>query len=268
MFALRSFIEAAKIALGTHVRQQPQTDFADAGFELFSLANGAPLLPITKAKAYKTPRDVRLVDLIVVHVTAVRGGFGVAKSAVKKFDAIVDDGMDDLPVELAQQLLDGDGQPLPLTPQRLALWARFKNVPYHQIAARNGDCLANHPLSRHSWHGNGGNTGVGFAVDCAPDEKLDDWMIETGRKSLSILIARLQRETMQPVIRIAPHRAFSASRRNDTGPYVWKEVIEPVVMHTPGVRIDYEVKRDGGLPVPKSWDTDAHYDDKGKRVQP
>lgn len=264
MFALRSLIEAAKVAAGINERQQPQTDFADAGFELFA-PNGSPLLPIKKAKAYSQPRDVRLVDLIVVHVTAVRGGFGVQKSRVLAMTKAYENGQE-LRAELLAQL--PTDVPSSLQGKRLALWERFKNVPYHQIAARNGDAIANHPLSRHSWHGNGGNVGVGFAVDCAPDEKLDDWMIETGRKSLSILIARLQRETMQPVIRIAPHRAFSASRRNDTGPYVWKEVIEPVVMHTPGVRIDYEVKRDGGLPVPKSWDTDAHYDDKGKRVQP
>lgn len=262
MFALRSLIEAAKVAAGINERQQPQTDFADAGFELFD-ANGKPLLPIVKAKAYNTPRDVRSVDLIVVHVTAVKGGFGVSKSRVLAMTKAFENGQE-LPAELLSQL--PANVPSSLQGKRLALWERFKNVPYHQIAARNGDAIANHPLSRHSWHGNGGNVGVGFAVDCSPDEKLDDWMVETGQKSLAILIARLQRETLKPVIRIAPHRAFSASRRNDTGANVWKSIIEPVVMHTPGVRIDYEVKKDGGLPVPKSWDGDALYDDKGNRV--
>lgn len=70
IFPLRSLVEASLIKLGTHERQQPQTAFADSGFELFDL-------PIKKAKAYANPRDVTEVDLVVVYVTAVRGGFGV-----------------------------------------------------------------------------------------------------------------------------------------------------------------------------------------------
>lgn len=262
MFAARTFIEAALVSLGINERQRQQATFnGDEGYELFDAA-GRPLFPITKAKAYAKPRDVRIVDLCVVHVTAVRGGFGVSKSRLKYWRARLDKG--DLPTVLTMQLpeestADEDAH-------RLALWERLVNVPYHGFASRNGDALALHPLSRHSWHGNGGNVGIGFAVDCAPDEKLDDWMVETGRAAFSITLARLLRESNAPVIRVAPHRAFSSQRRNDTGPYVWKEIIEPVVMNTARVRIDYEVKKDGGLPVPKTWDDDALYDAKGNKA--
>lgn len=261
----RNLQEQLLRALGIFEAQQPQEDFADSGFEMFS-ANGAHYFPITEAKAYANPRDVRLVDLIVVHVTAVTGGFGVSKSAVKRWtQALMNDHIAALPPGLQAQFSEMP-EDLNLFARRLALWERFANVPYHQVALRNGDCIANHPLSRHTWHGNGGNVGVGFAVDCGSGEKLTEWMIETARRSLSILIARLQRETLQSIIRIAPHRAYSAARREDPGAYVWREVIEWVVSHSQGVRIDYETKRDGGLQVPNTWDEAALYDAKGRRL--
>lgn len=247
LFALRSFVESTLVRLGTHERQVPQTDFADEGFELYDL-------PIKTAKAYPKPRDVAKVDLVVVHVTAVRGGFGVSKSAIKRWRTEIERGFESTPPSIVAQLPRVVVENVELTARRLALWQRFRDVPYHGIAARNGDCLSNHPLSRHSWHGNAGNVGVGWAIDAAPDEKLDDWMIETGRASLRILIDRLRRETKQPIIRVAPHRAFSSSRRNDTGPYVWSRIVEPVIASYEGsVVAAYDLKRGSGATVPANW---------------
>lgn len=246
--AIRSLVEAARVAAGTHERQVKQASFADAGFELFDL-------PVKAAKAYPKPRDVSKVDLVVVHVTAVRGGFGVSKSAVAKWTKQIRDGFPTTPPSIVGQLpiLDLDAD-VTLAARRLALWERFRDVPYHGIACRNGDVLSNHPLSRHSWHGNAGNVGVGWAIDAAPDEQLDDWMVETGRTGLRILIDRLRRETSMPVIRVAPHRAFSASRRNDTGPMVWGRIVEPVIALYEGrVVADYDLKKDGGATVPSNW---------------
>lgn len=247
LFALRSIVEAARVKLGTHERQAPQSDFADNGFELFDL-------PIRKQKAYSRPRDVTRVGLVVVHVTAVRGGFGVSRSAVARWRSEIEAGFPTLAPSIVGQFPIVEDGNVELAAKRLALWERFRDVPYHQVACRNGDVLSNHPLSRHSWHGNGGNVGVGWAIDCAPDEQLDDWMAETGRASLQILIDRLRRETRQPVIKLAPHRAFSASRRNDTGPIVWREVVEPVIKLYEGqVVAAYDMRAGGGAAVPGSW---------------
>lgn len=241
IFALRSWTDAARVLASTQERQQPQVDFADNGFELYAL-------PIKKAKAYPKPPDVARVDLVVVHVTAVRGGFGVAKSAVRRWEAGIRAGFPSTPAAIVSQLraidLDAD---VGLVARRLALWGRFRDVPYHGIACRNGDAISNHPLSRHSWHGDGGNVGVGWAIDCAPNEVLDEWMIETGRASLRILIDRLRRKSTMPTIRVAPHRAFSASRRNDTGPMVWREVVEPVIaLYAGEVVAAYDLKKGEG----------------------
>ena len=268
----RNLQEQLLRAVGLYEAQRKQAMFADAltGWEMYNAANGAHYFPITEAKAYKTPRVLSALDLIVVHVTAVKGGFGVSKSRVKYWAKLLDaHGIDDLPDGLAHQLLDAHGNFIHSETdlaQRLALWERFSNVPYHQVALRNGDILTNHPLDRVSWHGNAGNVGVGFSVDCAPSEKLDEWMIETARMALLTLIMRVREVSLQPVIRIAPHRAYSASRRDDPGAYVWRNVIEFVVSHSQGVVIDFETKRDGGLPVPNTWDDDALFDAKGRRL--
>ncbi len=154
-------------------------------------------------------------------------GSALRSLSVRRWQTEIERGFPSTPSSIVSQLPAIEAGTVELTARRLALWERFRSVPYQGIACRNGDALSNHPLSRHMWHGDGGNVGIGWAIDCAPDEVLDEWMVETGRASLRITIDRLQRETSRPVVRVAPHRAFSASRRNDTGPMVWSRVVEP-----------------------------------------
>jgi hypothetical protein len=271
-FGLRALNEALFKALGIYQPQTKQTVFADSGFEMFS-SSGEHLFPITEAKAYTKPRNVEIVDLIVGHISAVSGGFGVSKARKKYWlKALQGSGGHISPLLLRQF-------PTPIllvedAAERLALWERFANVPYHEIALQNGDAIANHPLSRHSWHADGGNTGVGLAIDCGPNEKLSSWLVETGRFAFKVLHARLSKETTRAHLRYAPHRAFSADRRRDTNPFVHSEIMKPAISEinrTPrllAVEIDYSLHTGGGLPVPNSWDSDSPFDDKGRNLRP
>lgn len=70
---------------------------------------------------------------------------------------------------------------------------------------------------------------------------------------------------------VVPHRAWSADRRVDTDKRVWGSVVKPTVAKLNAERvpvvIGYNTKAGGGLPIPRSWDPEALYDDKGRPVR-
>jgi hypothetical protein len=272
-FGLRALNEALFKALGIYQPQTKQTVFADSGFELFD--EQGHIFPITEAKAYPKPRNVGIVDLMVGHISAVKGGFGVSAARKRYWLRELGDTRRAWHPSLTKQLVALPPMAAAAIAERLALWERFANVPYHEIALQNGDAIANHPLSRHTWHANGGNTGVGLAIDCGPSEKLSSWLVETGRFAFKVLHARLSKETNgRNHLRYAPHRAFSAARRRDTNPFVHSEIMKPAISEinrTPGllaVEIDYSLHTGGGLPIPNSWDSDSPFDDKGRNLRP
>ncbi len=154
--------------------------------------------------------------------------------------------------------------------RRLGLWERYRGtVPYHQVAARNGDNLANRELEHRTWHANSGNFGVGFAVDCGANEKLDEWIIETGRQALRVLYARVlaaSSKARREGVRAVPHRCFSASRRKDTHIEVHREIILPVVQELDGLELDYHMREGKGRPIPNTWDPGAFYNERGDKL--
>src|SRR5688572_3826693 len=90
MHFLRNAMEQARIAVGQLERQVRQAHFVEGGaFDISSLP-----IPKGKEKAYPDPRNVAELNTIVVHVTGVRGGFGVSKRRVKHWEnAPVPDGL-------------------------------------------------------------------------------------------------------------------------------------------------------------------------------
>jgi hypothetical protein len=259
--ALRNAIEQAKIATGILHRQVRQAAFRDEGFDISSL-------PIQKGKekAYPDPRDMSRLDLIVVHITGVNGGFGVSPKAVTRWQKRIACG--DIPAELRRQIADAGQTNIQAMARRLALWERYRACPYQRIAAANGDVIRNHPLERRSWHANGANTGVGWALDIGPKDRLEPWHIETGRAALDGLISDVlcqSSHAWEHGVRIVPHRASSRDRRADTGANVWREIVLPMVRHwATHARVDYDFRIGSGLPVPITWDPDARYDAKGR----
>jgi len=259
-WSIRNFLELALRASGANEEQLRQTTFGGTtGFDLTTWESGKKQHP-------RKRHDLETLDLVVCHVSAVTGGFGVTKRAVKRWRKLLDAGAilhgKELPIEILEALPIGENED---RARRLALWERYRNIPYHQIGAGNGDSIANHSLDLWTYHGNTGNKGVGWALDCGADQDLDDWLVETGRASLRGLIQRID-PTCQRPIRVAHHRAFSAGRRGDTGRNVHREVILPVVESLDHVRIDYEIHGNKGRPVPDRWDDAALYDWKGRRI--
>lgn len=181
--------------------------------------------------------------LVVVHITSVRGGFGVSK----------------------RQLADAGGD------RTEALLRRYHGCAYHRIVSREIGSVVNHPLTLRTSHGNAGNRGVGLAIDCGIDEPLAPAFVSACRDALEDLILDMYQEHKE-AIAVVPHRAFSAKRRADTSAVAWREVVRPTVdtialdYGDSVCRIDYELAEGGGRPVPLSWDDRALYDDRGRRL--
>lgn len=261
-WSFRSALEVSLRIVGVNELQRRQVVFN--GADGFDLTEWMP--PDEKWKAYRQRfHDLEKLDTIVVHITAVRGGYGVSRRRVAFWEQVLmgtKKPPSRFPVELLEVLPLGT---LKDQASRLALWERYRNAPYHQIGAGNGDSIANHSLRRYSWHAGKGNFGVGWALDAGPNQALDSWMVDTGQASLATLAHRID-PTYQRPIRVVPHRCFTSGRVRDTNPTVWREVVKPVVEQTPNLWIDYEMRRGTGRPVPRSWDPDAVFDDRGRKI--
>jgi|11_taG_2_1085331.scaffolds.fasta_scaffold24801_2 hypothetical protein len=226
-------------------------------------------LPIRTRKASTQRRQAADIELVVVHVTAVRGGFGVQRWGPEGWQTWLGRvRAGDVPAPILAQLArhELDQQDEQELARRLALWCRYRNTPYHQIATRTGDSLANRRLSERSWHGNAGNVGVGFAVDCSPTETCDGILRQTAIAAFRRLVERLRDAGNKHKLQVAPHRAFSAQRRGDTGREVWRQVVRPAVAELDGVDVDLDLRVGNGRPVPRSWDPQANHDDRGREI--
>ena len=130
--------------------------------------------------------------------------------------------------------------------------------------------MRNHPLSLRTSHGNGGNDGAGWAIDCGGKERLTSEFLEVGRTSLESQVREIISDGGGKVI-VIPHRVWSNGRTSDTGEHVWAEIVKPTVASLAkqgnDVVIGYNTKGGSGRPIPKSWDPDALFDDRGRRVK-
>lgn len=279
-FRVRSALERVLRLTGLHEVQIRQAAFAGAGG--FDLTRW----PKSKRKSYGRPRPER-PEQIAVHVTDVLGGFGVSRPARARWESVIASGElreheylpDVIPTAPGDYAslrgIDLSGDPLAAMANRLALWERLKDQAYHQVAAQNGDVLATRTVMDWSWHAGkvANRIACGFAVDCAHDGELDEWIIETGRAGLRALkyrIAAVWTAGLPAPIVVLPHRAFSASRlvdpQGNTEAGVWSEIVRPVVDRDPELVIDYEYKSRSGRPIPRVWDERALYDWRGRRL--
>lgn len=254
------FQKAARLA----EERTREAHYAEDSFDISSL-------PILETKAYPGVRDVAAIDLVVGHVTDVRNGFGVQKwgpCGWKHWLTELKGGR--VPPQLLEQLRK-PMDPLDLA-KRVALWARYRNTPYHQVAAGNGDVLDNRPLHSRTKASSAGNGGVAFAVDCAHDQQLSLDDIKTGQAAIRRLVRRLRSAGNTRPLRYAPHRCFDRSRRRDTDREVHLAIVKPTIaslnrVDRYGIRIDYEVAMGGGLPISTRDDPEAHFDERGRRVR-
>lgn len=277
-FFTRNIIESALRFVGAFVPSPQQTEFAPSTSTPIDYFDTTSML---KEPTKYYPGERVPAPLLVVHVTDITGGFGVSPKRVAYWAGELEKLLD----QDAERAKTGrtfnytkvfDQLPKPATsPQwivdnanRLALWERFGRTPYHWVAAHNGDVLRNHPATRRTKHGNAGNRGIGVAIDVGHKEAIDAFVIETGRAALRCALEdRVDVEAWPGEVLVQPHRCFSPQRRVDTDAFVWREIVLPVVAATPWARVDYELAENGGRPVPRSWDENALFDDKGRRLR-
>lgn len=211
-----------------------------------------------------TRRSPTGITVLTVHVSDVDGGFGVSKQAVSRWRRLLEQGK--VPAELYRQL--PNAHDLGGSSFLLALLERYSRIAYHRVASRRAGDVRNHPLALRTSHGNTGNLGAGWALDCGHDEELTEGLIAIGRSSLSSAIDDVVASGGRCIV--VPHRVWSAGRRRDTDERTWRNVVKPtIVARAAGgvpVVIGYETVAADGLPIPRSWDDDAKFDDRGRAL--
>jgi len=265
MFAIRSLIEASKLALG--ITQPPLEHPRPALFHKRLIIGE---LPIRKLKAYAAKRSP-ILDIANIHVTGVRGGFGVGKSAVKRWaEWLVAPSSDKrYPIlRAAVNQLHANGMTYERLAVLLAQAERFRDTPYHEVGTQAGFTFANRDLSQRTKHGGpGGNDGMGIAFDTDGEEVLTPAVYVSFQLTLESALNRmLSVGDRSRTIRVRPHRSTGGMRGADPGALVWRNVVLPVLDDYPNVVVDYDYRHASGLFIPRSWDPSAHYDDRGKRV--
>jgi hypothetical protein len=227
-------------------------------------------------KRSKVERDPEALDVIVGHVTDVRGGFGVQKWGPDGWktwrDRLHSGDIPSMPGEAQSLLTDirhafGKQSDDDLA-RTLALCSRYAQTPYHYIASRKLGPVQNRPLKHRTYAANGGNVGASVAIDCHHREAISRELARIGQDTFSALHEDMSAER----IRYTVHGQWSRQRWNDTHREVHLAVFKPVIERIADelgfdLCIDYEHSADGGRPLTTRDDPDAHFDTKGRRVR-
>lgn len=254
---LRTAVELAKLVAGRVALappSQPNYDVVDIGF-----------IPIPKGswKAHPTDNDPSKLPFIVVHCTGIATGFGARRSSIPVWQRLLDDPTYQ-PPELRYLRNRTD------LARNLAVWERLRETPYHRIGCQSGHVIRNRPLRQRSYHGGPvGNDGAGFAMDCSPTTTFTSDFARTCKAALWDLAREMIAAGCSTPIRVFPHRCVEAPNRrgNDPGAEPWRTVVMPAVdEHRDVLEIDYEMRANRGLPIPRTWDPNALYDAKGRRL--
>ena len=199
--------------------EKPEWSSSDEGLSIETLP-----LPVLAAKKYKTTtrRDVKNIDTILVHQTAVGGGFGVSSSQIAKAGS----------AEAARA-------------------KRFQETTYHAIySPKDQRSRIQWPLWAYTYHGNGANKySIGLAYDGKfPGDVLD---VEGFERSLAHVVTRA-RQAGAPIKYVEAHRQHWNQRGADLGQEIWQKAIMPMLGP-----LNLQQRRDhvtgSGLTIPDSW---------------
>ncbi|MGH1346273.1 MAG: hypothetical protein ACRBN8_32200 [Nannocystales bacterium] len=177
-------------------------------------------------KGRRVRRELSDVVAVVVHQTAVRGGFGVTQSAVRRSGS-----------------------------ETMARVGRYQNTPYHGIySPRDRASIVQWPVWVHSYHGNRSNAySLGWSYDGKlPGDALD---VEQAQLSLAHLVS-VGREFGAPLQYVEAHRQHSAQRGGDPGQAIWQRVVVPMLSKL-GLATRPAHTTGDGLPLPDSWTVDT-----------
>ena len=195
-------------------------------------------LPANKCRA--KPRPLANVRTILIHQTAVAGGFGVTATQQKK-------GLEQFS-ELSHLLPIGRDCGL--------LW-RYQTETYHAIYSPRSKNSFNlrHP-SVYTFHGHGSNRySVGWAYDgMFTRDHTDELDVGHALVALTEYVVWLADTlSVDPSdLNFESHRQHSATRVRDPGPEIWANVVMPVA-GAMGVKLNSEHVTGTGKPIPESW---------------
>lgn len=202
------------------------------------------------------PRAASSVDTVLVHATAVKGGFGVDANELAAHVAKHH--------PKAERESGWDASEVYMIARRELLGQRFRRTPYHGWYHRGERMsVVQWPATDVTYHGNAPNTrSLGWAYDgkFTPSEH-DELDIEGGRASLRHLIERALEQGCA-LRQISPHANHAPPPRHakphDPGPRVWLEVVIPVVEQLRAERvvtldIDANWTTGGAEPWAKRW---------------
>lgn len=190
-----------------------------------------------KIKGKPVVRDPSTVKGITIHQTAVK--YCVAEYQIKA--------------------ADGD--------ERLALARRSLQVACHMMAFHDGFLAWPNPLDWYVYHGNGWNaTELGIEIDgLYPGVELGKtWnkkkatqitpkLIMAACAGIELLV-REGRKMGMPIEYIHAHRQSSATRRDDPGEQLWKQVVLDFCVPILGLKTEPERAIGDGRPIPLEWD--------------
>jgi hypothetical protein len=179
-------------------------------------------------KGKRTRRRPDLVTVLLVHQTAVKGGFGVTAKQVAEQPA-------HLPAEDRRQL---------------ARQVRYRESPYHGVYdAQARASIAQWPVWAYSHHGNGGNAlSYGWAIDGLwSATHADDFDVDAARESMRHQIDCARRQGAKLAC-VESHAQHSATRGRDPGPEIWRGVVLPVAAEC-GLVVSMRTTGTGKIPT-------------------
>lgn len=171
----------------------------------------------------KRPRPLSKVDTVLVHQTAVGGGFGLSERLLGRH----------------QGQMVGARQ------------ARYRDTPYHGIySPMDRASVVQWPAWVHSFHGNGGNKySVGWAYDGKlPGDVLD---LHGARSALRHFVTAM-REVGAELRYIEAHRQHSSQRGGDPGVGIWSLIVRPLLAEL-GLEERPQHTTGSGLTLPDDW---------------
>lgn len=198
-------------------------DDDDEGMQFVETYRNVSSVPRGFTRGRKRPRQLSIVDTVLIHQTAVGGGFGISERLLERHQG---------QVFAARQ-------------------ARYRDTPYHGVySPMDRASIVQWPAWVHTFHGNGGNDySIGWAYDGRlPGDVLD---LHGARSALRHFVFAM-REAGASLRYVEAHRQHSNQRGADPGVEIWSLVVCPLLeeleleeraTHTTG----------SGLTLPDEW---------------
>jgi hypothetical protein len=200
-----------------------ELDDDDEGMLFVESFRNVASIPRDFARGRKRPRLLTEVTTVLVHQTAVAGGFGLSKRLLDRHQG---------QVVSARQ-------------------ARYRDTPYHGVYSPiDRASIVQWPAWLHSHHGNGGNDySLGWAYDgLLPGDVLD---LHGARSALRHFVTAM-RDAGVDLRYIEAHRQHSNQRGSDPGVMIWSLVVRPLLAEL-GLEERATHTTGTGKPLPADW---------------